>query len=64
MRWWLIETVPVLGLWTDIFFPDQYATVLGFNPYAVYLYNLIGIAKQLPLCLLQFGDSLTMKYSR
>lgn len=63
MHWWLVETVPVLVLWTDIFVPDQYAKILFFNLYTAYLYNLIGKAKQLPLCLLEFGDSLTMKYS-
>lgn len=63
MTWWFVETVPGLVLWTDIFVPDQYAKVLGLNPYTVYLYSLIDTAKQLPLCLLEFGDSLTMKYS-
>lgn len=63
MNWWFVETVPVLVLWTDVFVSEQYAKVLGFNPYSVYLYNLIGIAKQLPLCLLEFGGSLTIKYS-
>lgn len=34
---------------------DQYAAVLGFSLYVVHLCNLIDIAKQILLCLLEFG---------
>lgn len=50
----------MLVLRTDACVSDQYATVLGFILYVVHLYNLIDIAEQLLLCLLEFGDWVAM----